>query len=326
MRWRASEALARSYRWSPDIVLGVRSDLRDSVVNAGEVLGEHDATMSDNLQATDDRATEAASRQRITHWNGVAATYDAHRPAAPSVLPPLLTQLAEAPHPALVVDLGSGTGLSTLLWADVARQVIGVEPNDEMRAEAERRAARERPTATHVRFLAAPAERTGLPDACADIVTASQAFHWMEPTAALAEIARILRPGGVFAAYDYDWPPTISRASDELFHSFMDRVFSVAETKGKQVGPAGWEKSGHLERMRASGHFRMVKEIALHNVEQGDVERFIGLTLSMSSILAFGEVTAEEVDLAAYQRAARQTLPATPIPWYISYHVRLAVK
>ncbi len=282
--------------------------------------------MSDNPHATDDRATETASMLRITHWNGVSATYDAHRPSAPSALAPLLTQLAEAPHPELVVDLGSGTGLSTLLWAEVARQVIGVEPNDEMRAQAERRVARELPAATHVRFVAAPAERTGLPDACADIVTASQAFHWMEPTATLAEIARILRPGGVFAAYDYDWPPTITRESDEVFHSFMGRVFAVAETKGKHVGPAGWEKSGHLERIRASGHFRMVKEIALHNVEQGDAERFIGLAISMSSILAFGEVTTEEVDLAAYQRAARQALPATPIPWHISYHVRLAVK
>ena len=42
--------------------------------------------------------------------------------------------------------------------------------------------------------------------ASADIVTCSQSFHWMEPEPTLAEIARILRPGGVFAAYDYDWP------------------------------------------------------------------------------------------------------------------------
>jgi hypothetical protein len=32
--------------------------------------------------------------------------------------------------------------------------------------------------------------------------TVSQAFHWMDPTATLAEIARILRPGGLFAVYD----------------------------------------------------------------------------------------------------------------------------
>ncbi|HEY7850749.1 MAG TPA: class I SAM-dependent methyltransferase, partial [Ktedonobacterales bacterium] len=160
-----------------------------------------DRAVGDSM-ASDDRATEAAAQERIAHWSGVSASYDAHRLAAPAVLPALLTQLAEAPRPALVVDLGSGTGLSTLIWADVAQQVIGIEPNDEMRAQAERRAAHARPDATHVRFSAVTAERTGLPDGCADIVTVAQAFHWMEPTATLAEVARILRRGGVFAAYD----------------------------------------------------------------------------------------------------------------------------
>jgi ubiquinone/menaquinone biosynthesis C-methylase UbiE len=280
----------------------------------------------DGPAASDDRATEAATQQRIAHWNGVAAPYDAHRPAAPAILPSLLTQLAGAPHPALVVDLGSGTGLSTLLWADVAQQVIGIEPNDEMRAQAERRAARERPDAPQVRFRAGTAEQTGLPDGCADIVTASQAFHWMEPTATLAEVARILRRGGIFAAYDYDWPPAITWDADALFHSFMDGVVRAADQRGAQAGPDGWAKSSHLERMRASGHFRQVKEIALHNVEQGDAGRFIGLALSMSPILALGLITAEEAHLAEFEQAARAALPTTPIPWYISYHVRLGLK
>jgi SAM-dependent methyltransferase len=276
--------------------------------------------------ASDDRATEAAAQERIAHWSGVSATYDAHRPAAPAALPALLTQLAEAPRPALVVDLGSGTGLSTLIWADVAQQVIGIEPNDEMRAQAERRAAHARPDATQVRFSAATAERTCLPDGCADIVTVAQAFHWMEPTATLAEVARILRRGGVFAAYDYDWPPAITWEANALFHSFMGSVFRVAATHGEQVSPAGWEKSGHRERMRASGHFRQVQEVALHNIEQGDADRFIGLTFSKLPILASGAAPVDEIHLAEYERAVRAALPATPIPWYISYHVRLGLK
>lgn len=274
----------------------------------------------------DERATAAAARRRIAHWSGVAATYDTHRPAAPAVLPALLTQLAEAPHPALVVDLGSGTGLSTLLWTDVAQEVIGVEPNDEMRAQAERRAARQRPGATHLRFIGAPAQHTGLPDGCADIVTVSQALHWMEPTATFAEVARILRRGGVFAAYDTVFPPMVTWEAWQVFIAFMNRVDRVAAAQGMQFRPAGWEKSGHLERMRASGQFRQVEEIAVHSIEQGDAERFIGLTISMSSLLATGAITAEAIDLAAYEREIRAALPAEPMPWYFSYHVRLGVK
>ena len=39
-----------------------------------------------------------------------------------------------------------------------------------------------------------------LPDACVDAVTIAQAWHWVDPPAASAEIARVLRPGGQLAA------------------------------------------------------------------------------------------------------------------------------
>ena len=54
---------------------------------------------------------------------------------------------------------------------------------------------------------------TGLPDASADVVIAVQAMHWMEPVSTLAEVARILRPGGVFASFDADWPPVAGLAA-----------------------------------------------------------------------------------------------------------------
>ncbi len=285
--------------------------------------------MATEAQQTEDvRLTAEAAHQRIAQWSGLAETYDSYRPSAPVALPPLLTRLAETSHPALVVDLGCGTGLSTLLWADVAQQVIGIEPNDDMRAQAERRIARERPGASHVRFLAGTGERTELPDACADIVTVSQAFHWMEPNATLAEAARILRPGGVFAAYDYDWPPLITQQTDGLFHQFIGRAFELAEARGVQAALRGWEKSGHLERMRASGHFSLVKEVTLHNVEPCDADRFIGMAMSniVEGLLARGVVTADEIGLDAFEQAARAAIPASVDTWFVSYRVRLGVK
>ena len=98
-------------------------------------------------------------------------------------------------RPRLVVDLGSGTGLSTRVWADRAEEVVGIEPNARM-AEQARLVTR----APNVRYVDSFAAETSLPAGAADIVTCSQAFHWMEPGAVLAEAARILRPGGVFAA------------------------------------------------------------------------------------------------------------------------------
>ena len=90
----------------------------------------------------------------------------------------------------LVVDLGSGTGLSTRAWASRAGEVVGVEPNPAMLAVAEAGTSE-----TNVRYVEGFAAETGLPAGSADLVTCSQSFHWMEREPVLAEAARVLRAG-----------------------------------------------------------------------------------------------------------------------------------
>jgi ubiquinone/menaquinone biosynthesis C-methylase UbiE len=130
---------------------------------------------------------------------GLAARYHAYRPRPPEVITAILTQLAQTGRPRVVVDLGSGTGLSTFPWAERAETVIGVEPLDEMRhiAEASNRAPR-------VRFVAGVAQRTGLPAGAADIVTCGQSLHDMEPEGTLAEITRPGISGGSATADTFD--------------------------------------------------------------------------------------------------------------------------
>src|SRR5579859_3330170 len=114
----------------------------------------------------------------------------------------MFTQLIHEVRPQLVVDLGSGTGLSTFVWAERAAQVVGIEPNAEMRHLAEKKRAQL--GVANLRFQAGLSYQTGLPAQSAAIVTCSQSLHWMEPQPTFAEIGRILCPGGLFAAYDYD--------------------------------------------------------------------------------------------------------------------------
>ncbi|HEY4386145.1 MAG TPA: methyltransferase domain-containing protein, partial [Ktedonobacteraceae bacterium] len=103
-------------------------------------------------------------------WTSKATSYDRARPTPPPALLDLLTQLIHLPHPALVVDLGSGTGLSTAIWGERAQQVIGIEPNTDMRTQAIRK-VEDHPYAAHIEYREGVAHRTGLPDGCADIVT-----------------------------------------------------------------------------------------------------------------------------------------------------------
>ena len=72
----------------------------------------------------------------LSRFSGFAGDYDAFRPKPPSTLKDILPLLAQVTRPKRIVDIGSGTGLSTRYWAGTSEVVIGVEPNADMRTEA----------------------------------------------------------------------------------------------------------------------------------------------------------------------------------------------
>ena len=91
-----------------------------------------------------------------------------------------------------VVDVGSGTGISSALFLANGNPVTAVEPNAAMRHAAEQSLR----AFADFRSVDGSAEATGLPDACCDLIVCAQAFHWFDINAARAEFLRILRPGG----------------------------------------------------------------------------------------------------------------------------------
>ena len=251
---------------------------------------------------------------------GFASTYDRFRPRPPGELLELLSRYARSPRPALVVDLGCGTALSTRAWAGVAERAIGIEPNAAMLAVAE--------PADGVEFREAFASVTGLEDACADVVTCSQSLHWMEPDPVFAEAARILGAGGVFAAYDYDWPPVVDPEVDEAFVGYQERRWSARSARGIKRGVDRWPKREHLERMRGSGRFRFCRELLLHSVEEGDAERVVGFARSLGLPVADGtdDALERELDVDQLEEVARRVLGDRTVPFVFGYRVRVGVR
>ena len=114
-----------------------------------------------------------------------ADVYERGRPSYPAEAVEWLLPLG-ARH---VVDLGAGTGKLTRVLLPRASQVTAVEPSEGMRAALEQ-------AVPEARSLAGSAESMPLDDASVDAVFVAQAWHWVDPRAAVPEVARVLRPGG----------------------------------------------------------------------------------------------------------------------------------
>ncbi len=122
-------------------------------------------------------------------FGAAAQAYQDSRPGYPAALDDWLRdELGLAPG-RVVVDLGAGTGKFTPLLSATGARLVAVEPVAAMRDEL---------VAAHpdVEALAGEAELLPLADASVDVIVCAQSFHWFARPAALAEMRRVLKPGG----------------------------------------------------------------------------------------------------------------------------------
>lgn len=118
-----------------------------------------------------------------------ADAYERARPEYPAAaVDALVAALALGPG-TTVVDLGAGTGKLTRALVPTGARLIAVEPLAGMRAELAR-------AVPAVHGVGGTAEAIPLAAGAVDAVVAAQAFHWFSGDEAVAEIHRILRPGG----------------------------------------------------------------------------------------------------------------------------------
>lgn len=194
-------------------------------------------------------------------FSDCADAYVAARPRYPRELASQLAGELGLAVEAQVADIGSGTGISCEPFLVAGYSVIGVEPNDAMRAAAERELAR------HARFrsVKGTAEATTLPAGSVDLALAGQAFHWFDHARFRAELLRILKPGGALALF---WNSRVHEAS--VFMREYNDLLLVhcpeyrAKWKGDDVGRK------HAPAMELVFGGRRWREAALDNAQALD--------------------------------------------------------
>ncbi|MYS23962.1 Methyltransferase domain-containing protein [Streptomyces sp. DvalAA-14] len=181
-----------------------------------------------------------SARVTVHHAAGVgyqraAGVYERSRPSYPLAALAALADALPLESGRTVVDLGAGTGKFTRLLALTGAEVLAVEPVREMREQIAE-------LLPGVAVTGGTAEATGLPDGCADAVVAAQAWHWFQEGEALAEVERLLRPGGALALVwnTYDTSVPWMRDFQDIYFRLAPRDLPSPPLASGLGDPGNW--------------------------------------------------------------------------------------
>jgi SAM-dependent methyltransferase len=182
-------------------------------------------------------------RDEALGFGKVADAYERGRPGYPQEIVDWIATRAGLGPGTTVVDLAAGTGKLTRLLMGTGAQVLAVEPVAGMRDELVRRLP-------ELDVLDGTAEAMPLPDVTADAVTVAQAFHWFANDDAVAEIARVLRPGGllavVFNRWDHDHAEQVTISEIMEPYRAYEPAHSTGEWRGVLAASPLFEPAGGL--------------------------------------------------------------------------------
>lgn len=153
-------------------------------------------------------------RNAEDHFSRVATAYAESRPSYPAKLFDWLASLCAARECAL--DVATGSGQAAIELALRFTRVVATDLSAGQIALA-------RPAA-NIAYRVAPAEASGLDDHSADLVAIAQALHWLDLDRFYGEVRRVLKPGGVVAAWTYGVLHVEGDAVDALVQRFYSET------------------------------------------------------------------------------------------------------
>ncbi|HEX3057452.1 MAG TPA: methyltransferase domain-containing protein [Gaiellaceae bacterium] len=227
-----------------------------------------------------------------------ADVYERGRPDYPAAAIAWLVERLGLRPGRTLVDLAAGTGKLTRLLVPSGADVIAVEPLAAMRALIE-----------NARVLEGAAEAMPLPDASADAVTVAQAFHWFRAEEALAEIHRVLRPGGGVALV---WN---TRDERDPLHAAVSELLRPLEGDAPRRHKRDWG-----EVVDASGLFTPTERAAFDHEQLVDENGFVERFTSISFVAAAPDDARAQVE-ARLRELARETGAPIRLPYVTELYV-----
>ncbi|PCI47632.1 MAG: SAM-dependent methyltransferase [Alphaproteobacteria bacterium] len=128
------------------------------------------------------------------HFSKQSEGYSKFRPLYPPELYGHLSDICGA-H-ALVWDCATGSGQAARGLAEYFDHIVATDASEQQIASAA--------GPDNVSFSVATAEQSGLHPSSVDLITVAQALHWFDHGVFFQEVRRVLKPGGVLAAWTYN--------------------------------------------------------------------------------------------------------------------------
>jgi len=196
-----------------------------------------------------------------------ALAYARGRPEYPVAVDRWLSDALQLDETRTVVDLGAGTGKFTRRLLATGANIMAVEPVAEMLAQLTR-------ILPSVAARSGTAESIPVNDAAVDAVVCAQSFHWFASKAALAEIHRVLKPGGRFGLI---W---------NVRNESVDWCAAMTAIMAPYEGDAPRYRSGEWRKVFPADGFGPLREEQFRNGHTGHPEQVIVERVLSTSFIA----------------------------------------
>lgn len=213
---------------------------------------------------------------RRASFRSVGDEYDRVRPQYPEAAVEWIAGFDSG----VVIDVGCGPGKLTMQLAELGHQVVGIDPSRKML---------EGMTARHLPAICGTAEAIPLNDACADLVTVAQAFHWFNHELAVPEMRRVLREKGRVGLLwhlrdeSVDWVRSLSR--------IIGTEDAMSETS---VGGDDFE-ADIVTKLEYDGSFGSIETEVFDYQQELSEEGLVDLVRSRSYVAIIADEEREEI-------------------------------
>lgn len=202
-----------------------------------------------------------------TRFSETVKDYDKYRPSYPPRLIDWIINTAKITPPDMVVDIGCGTGIATRIFADRGFAAVGVDPNEDMLADAIKRGG-------GASYQKGDAQDSGLKNNSVDLVISAQAFHWFDIEQTMTELKRILKPLGSCCAF---WNVREKTPFVEEYELLLKRY-----SGDYQKTPKASETIDHIKNFPGT---KSIKESQFPNSQEFDLKGLIGRAYSTSYVV-----------------------------------------